>query len=345
MFLRSLFRRQPVATEGRFGFAVVGLGHIADYFLEGLRDSPTVAVTALLSRDPSKAAKLSRKYGVARTYTYADFATIANDPTVDAVYLALPVSMHREYTELAAAAGKHVLCEKPMAPTAEDARAMVTACAAAGVSLSIAYRCPFDPAHQRARDLVQSGALGEPSSLRITSGYGFHLDPGWRMEPQLAGGGSLYDVGIYPLNAARYLLGEEPSGVSSASAKTDPHGLELAIDWTNTFPSGASAACQSSYVEKIDDTLRIEGSKGWLELNPAFTHRDRLHLRANYTDTEGRTVALDEPSPKSLPSHFRLEAEHLAAIIRDGIPPITPGEDGLADMVAMEAIYAAAGVK
>lgn len=348
--LDSLFGKKPAPDLVQnspfppFRFAVVGLGHIAGYFLDALRDSPTTAVTALVSGDARKAASLAKKYGAARTYTYADFDRMADDPAIDAVYLALPVSQHREFTERAAAAGKHVLCEKPMAPNAADARAMIAACDAANVRLSIAYRCPFDPAHQRARDLVRSGALGNPADLLIISGFGFELKPGWRTEPGLAGGGSLYDVGIYPLNAARYLLGEDPNAVTYAKATTDAQGLERAIAWTSTFPSGARANGQSSYVQEIPDTLRIDGEQGWLELNPAFTHRGRLHLRGSYIDASGHRVTLDVPSPKNLPSHFRLEAEALAAAVRENRDTITPGEDGLADMVAMEAIYAAAGV-
>jgi predicted dehydrogenase len=343
MFLRSLFKRPPAAAAGRFGFAVVGLGHIADYFLEGLRDSPTVAVTALVSRDPAKAGRLARKFGVARTYTYADFASIANDATVDAVYLALPVSMHREYTELAAAAGKHVLCEKPMAPTVEDSAAMVAACAAAGVRLSIAYRCPHSFAHKRLRHLVRSGALG--GNHRIESGFGFVLDPGWRDAPALAGGGSLYDVGVYPLNAARYLLGEDPSEVENASAVCDSNGLERSIAWTSLFPSGARAVCRSSYTEKIPDTLRITGDRGTLLLAPAFSHRERYQLQGEYRDAvSGNTIRIHERTPSGGASEFRLEAEQLADVIRNGDPLLTPGEDGLADMIAMKAIYTAAGV-
>ncbi len=326
-----------------FGYAVVGLGHIAEYFMDALEASPACGVTALVSGNPAKAAKLAAKYRVRQVLSYTEFDRIRDSPLIDAVYLALPVSMHREYTERAAAAGKHVLCEKPMAPTADDARAMITACQTAGVRLSIAYRCPFDGTHQRAREIVRSGALGD--RLRIDSGFGFRLDPGWRTDPALAGGGSLFDVGIYPLNASRYLLGEEPNGVRDSRATCDANGLEQAINWTSTFPSGAEAACRSSYRELIRDTLRVSGSRGSLLLAPAFSHREQLRLQGQYTDaTTGKTVKIDEKTPRGAPSHFTLEAEHLAAVVREGLSPITPGEDGLADMIAMEAIYRAAGV-
>ena len=154
MMLRNLLPgRRLIANQAakvrRFGYAVVGLGHIAEYFLEALGDSPTCAVTALISGDAAKARATAKKYGVSLTLNYAEFNRLRESPEVDAVYLALPVSMHREFTERAAAAGKHVLCEKPMASTAAEARVMVEACRAANVQLSIAYRCPHALIHQR----------------------------------------------------------------------------------------------------------------------------------------------------------------------------------------------------
>ncbi len=346
MNLRDLLpgRRSTGDRDGsRFGYAVVGLGHIAGYFLEALRDSRTCAVTALVSGNPAKARSLAKKYRVPLTPGYDEFDSLRDQPQVDAVYLALPVSMHLEFTQRAAAAGKHVLCEKPMASTVEEARAMIDACRSAGVELSIAYRCPYTLVHGRARYLVSTGALGD--GLHIESGFGFELKPGWRTDPKSAGGGSLYDVGIYPLNASRYLLREEPSGVRDARAVCDCNGLEQAITWTSEFPSGATANCRSSYVENIPDTLRVTGSRGTLLLAPAFGHRDRMRLQGEYTDAaSGRLIRVDEPAPCLGAAQFQMEAEHLAAMVRERVTPITPGEDGLADMVAMEAIYAAAGV-
>ena len=334
MLWRPTFSKSAT-LQVRFGYAVVGLGHIAEYFLKGLRDSPTVAVTTLVSGDPVKAARLARRYGVPRVVGYDQMDSLRDDITVDAVYIATPVSTHRQLTERGAAAGKHVLCEKPLAATAADAVAMIAACRAAGVVLSVAYRCPHDPMHVRARELVRSGALGRV--LRIESAYGIKLGGGWRTDPALAGGGSLYDVGIYCLNAARYLLGEDPVRVSHAQAVRDERGLEREVQWTSEFASGAKAVCTSSYVREMADTLRIVGERGWLQLAPAFGHRERFRLRG---EVDGQTI--DERTPKSLASHFRLEAEHLAAVVRGSATLLTPGEDGLADMVAMEAIYAAA---
>ena len=331
-------------TAARFGYAVVGLGRIAEHFLQGMADSPACAVTALVSSDPVKARKLADRFQVPHALVYADFDSLRHLPDVHAVYLALPVSMHREFTERAARAGKHVLCEKPMASDAADASAMIDACAAADVLLSIAYRCPHTSVHQQARDLVRAEALGPKGTLRVESQFGFRLGDDWRTNGALAGGGSLYDVGIYPLNAARYLLEEDPSGVRDAEATCDGNGLEQRIAWTSTFPSGARAVCRSSYLEDLPDRLRISGERGELLLAPAFSHRERLLLSAAYTTESGAIIKVEERMPRGAPSQFRLEAEQLADAVRNGVPLLTPGEDGLADMLAMSDVYRAAGV-
>ncbi len=330
----------PTAT---FGFAVVGLGRIAEHFLKGLRDSPQARVTALVSGDAGKAERMARQYDVPHTCGYGAIDTLRDRTDVHAVYLALPVSMHREFTAHAAMAGKHVLVEKPMASTAEDCRAMIADCRAAGVLLSVAYRCPYDPMHQRARQLLRSGALG--TVQRMESSFGFALSPeDWRRNGALGGGGSLYDVGIYSLNAARYFTGAEPVS-ESAQATTDANGLEMSVNWVSRFPSGVEAVCRSSYLERFPGDFSIQGTSGNLRLDPAFSHREPVRLRGTVTDpATGVSTTLDESCPKDMPSHFRLEAEALAQSATTGATLPTPGEDGLRDLEAMERIYAAAGV-
>ena len=343
---------KAAAPAPEFGYAVIGLGKIAETFLKAIADSPRVHAAAMVSGNGDKARDFARRYGAANAYTYAEFDRIVDDPAVHGVYIALPVTLHREFTERAAAAGKHVLCEKPMAASAADCHAMIAACRAANVRLSIAYRCPYDATHQRARELVRSGVLG--TIQRIQSQFGFALEQGWRMDASQ--GGSLYDVGIYPLNAIRYLLGAEPSGVGEALATCDPSGLEQAITWTTAFPSGYSAGqgssegriaahMRSSYLERLQDTLHITADHGTLTLDPAFSHRARFHLQARYTDAAtGKLVTVDEQTPRNAPSQFRLEAEELAVAAAANRDPITPGEDGLRDLEAIEQIYRAAGV-
>ena len=152
-------------------------------------------------------------------------------------------------------------------------------------------------------------------------------------------------MGIYPLNAARFLLGEDPLHVEAAKAVCDSNGLERSIRWTSVFPSGARALCASSYEHKIADTLRITGERGSLLLAPSFSHRERYELHGELRDPAGKKIEIAERTPSKTPSEFRLEAEALAAAVLTSTPLLTPGEDGLADMVAMEAIYAAAGVR
>ncbi|MEK6398796.1 MAG: Gfo/Idh/MocA family oxidoreductase, partial [Terriglobus sp.] len=287
-----------------------------------------------------------KKYGADAIYSYADFDRIAGNPAVGAVYIALPVSMHREYTERAAAAGKHVLCEKPMAPNSADAEAMIAACGAARVRLGIAYRCPHTTTHKHLRQLVQTGAFGPLSSLRIESGFGFELKPGWRDEGKLAGGGSMWDVGIYPLNAARFLLGEEPIAVEEASATCDAHGMEREVRWTSVFPSGARATCSSSYMREIADTLRVSGELGSAVMDPAYRWQKPYILHASVHDQlfRGEKTIRDKQGHHGPLAEFRLEAEELAAAVREGRDTICPGEDGLADLRVMEAVYRAAKV-
>lgn len=343
MGLLDRFRSSKAVSEGKFGFAVVGLGHIAKPFLEELRGSLTCRVSAVVSGDAAKASAMAKKYGADATYSYADFDRIADNPAIDAVYLALPVSLHREYTERAAAAGKHVLCEKPMASTAADAEAMIAACRKAGVRLGVAYRCPHTMPHKHLRELVQTGAFGPLSSLRIESGFGFELQAGWRDQGTLAGGGSLWDVGIYPLNAARFLLGEEPIAVEDGSATCDGNGMEREVSWTSVFPSGARAICSSSYKRDIPDTIRISGELGSAVLDPAYRWQKPYRLHGSVHDPASRRERTLRQTQEA-ESEFRLEAEELAAAVRENRDTITPGEDGLADLREMEKIYRAANI-
>ena len=343
--LRNLLSRRSSDTQDAnpFGFAVVGLGRIAEHFLRGVQDSPLLRVTALVSGDPGKAGKLAKQYKVPYTCHYADFESLRDRADVDAVYLALPVSMHREFTERAAKSGKHVFVEKPMASDVSECRAMIADCRAAGVLLSVAYRCPFDPMHQQLRKLITEGALGRVERIESTFGFPLAADD-WRFNNALAGGGSAYDVGVYPLNAARFLLTAEPE-ITAAAATTNASGMETSIAWTMRFPEGFEAQCKSSYVDRLPGRLTVRGSAGELTLDPAFAHREPIRMRGWYTDaTTSKRVDVDSKSPSSTPSHFRLEAEHLAECARNGQPLITSGEDGLRDMELIAQMYAMAGV-
>jgi len=213
------------AATKKTGYAVIGLGRIADHFMRGALNTTNSQTTALVSGHPDKANRIAAQYGIASSsiYNYENFDEIAHNPAVDAVYIALPNSMHAEYTIRAAKAGKHVLCEKPMSTTVAEAESMIAACKAANVKLMIAYRCHYEPTNLRAIKLIRDGALGQVEAIEST--FGFNMAPGeWRLNKKLAGGGPLFDVGIYSLNACRYLTGEEPEHISAYASTIDHDG-------------------------------------------------------------------------------------------------------------------------
>lgn len=225
---------------------------------------------------------------------------------------------------------------------------MISACQDAQRKLMIAYRVQYDPTWARAVQIVQSGALGQLESFRGDF-LGTMKPNQWRLDRKLAGGGSLMDLGIYPLNSIRYLVRnqtttpstEEPNAFTAVAATRDHDGrftsMEESLEWTMKFPSGIIASCGSSYGASGPNFLQVNGDKGWLEISPAFNY-DGLVLRGR-----AGSQTFDEVATGKLPFQFVLEAEHFAHCIRTNTQPHTPGEEGLADLVAMEAIYKAAG--
>jgi predicted dehydrogenase len=274
-------------------------------------------------------------------YNYENFDQIAHNPAVDAVYVALPNSMHAEYTVRAAKAGKHVLCEKPMATNVADCEKMIAACKAANVKLMIAYRCHYEPTNLRAIQLIRSGALGQVQA--IDSPFGFNISPGeWRLSKKMAGGGPLFDVGIYSLNASRYLTGEEPEHISAYASVIDHDGrfneVEENVAWTMRFPSGIVASCTTTYGANMPGYFRVYGSKGWLQVDDAFAY-EGLRLTADYQGTQ-----IDELNPARDPSHFVAEADHFSHCVQNNLEPQSPGEEGLRDMRYITQIYRSAGI-
>jgi predicted dehydrogenase len=321
-------------------YCIVGLGRISmQHFMPATRLSKYGRVTALVSGHRDKAEKMAAEYGVPSKsiYSYQDYDAIARNPEIDAVYIALPNSMHAEYTIRAAKAAKHVLCEKPMATSAADAQAMIDACRAARRKLMIAYRCQFEPINLRAVGLIRSGKLGKVEA--INSGFGFNIGAGeWRLNRKLAGGGPLMDVGIYSLNACRYLTGEEPVGVQAYSSVIDRDGrfneVEENLSWSMKFPSGAVASCNTTYGANMTGFFRVFGSRGVIHVENAFGY-DGQHLTAA---VEGE-APINEASTERDPAQFPRLADHLAECVFDNKEPKCAGEEGLRDMKLIAAIY------
>jgi predicted dehydrogenase len=326
------------------GYAAIGLGTISDIFMRACANSNKAKITALVTGHPdSKGIRYAELYGIPRSsiYTYDTFDRIRDNKQVEAVYVGLPNSMHREFTERAAQAGKHVLCEKPMAISSAECRTMIAACRKAGVKLMIAYRVQYDPTWKHAMQIIESGAIGQLQSFQGAF-LGQQPAGAWRLSRTLGGGGALMDLGIYPLNAIRHIAGEEPSAFTAVVATRESSGrfaeVEQSMEWTMKFPSGIIASCGCSYGQSGNGFLNIYGDKGFVQLDPGFYY-DGVHLRGyvNYKQT------IDEVGAGKMPFQFALEADHFADCVRNNKEPQSPGDEGLKDMLAIEAIYRAAG--
>jgi predicted dehydrogenase len=330
------------SSQKPVGYAAIGLGRISDIFMQACAQSHTAKITALVTGHPdTKGVKYAAMYGVQKNsiYTYETFDHILDNKDVDAVYVGLPNSMHCEYTVRAAQAGKHVLCEKPMAISSAECRKMIDACRQAKVKLMIAYRVHYDPTWGQAFQMIKSGELGELESFQ-GGFYGQEAAGEWRLTKKFGGGGALMDLGIYPLNTIRHITGEEPTDFAAMISTREKSGrfaeVEQSMEWTMKFPSGILASCGCSYGSRGPNYLSVHGEKGYLAMDQAYVY-EGLHLHGEAGDRP-----IEQLSTGKLPFQFVLEAEHFADCIRDNKEPESPGEEGLKDMVAIEAIYRAA---
>jgi predicted dehydrogenase len=335
---------QDKPRQNPIGFAAVGLGSISDIFMQACANSQSARVTALVTGHPTeKGSKYAAKYGIPKSsiYTYEQYERLAENMAVDAVYIGLPNSMHCEYTVRAARIGKHVLCEKPMAISSAECRTMIQECHSANVKLMIAYRVHYDPTWQQAIQIIDSGGIGDIQSFQ---GGFFNQQPAgaWRLSRKLGGGGSILDLGIYPLNAIRHITREEPTSFTACVSTRDFSGrfaeVEQSVEWTMKLPSGIIASCGSSYGQPAPGFFTINGDKGSLQIQSPFIY-EGLHLTGH---ANGQPI--DVPSTGKAPFQFTLEAEHFVDCIRNNKRPEAPGEEGLKDLLAIEAIYRAAGV-
>ena len=331
--------------DQRVGVAVVGLGTLTiDEVLPALAQGKQSRLAALVSSDTEKALTAARKYGLSEknVYSYEDFDRIADDSSVDAVYIVLPNSMHAEYTERAAKAGKHVLCEKPMANTPEECEQMIAACKHAGVKLMIAYRCQFEAHHLEIRRMVQSREFGAVKLIEATNGQNMGDPTQWRLKRALAGGGALPDVGLYCLNTVRFALAEEPLEVIGRTFSTlnDPRFTEVeeSVAWQMRFPSGAIANCLTSYGHFEARRTRFFAEEAWFGMDPAFAYNG-LRIQLGRALGTGQVV---EERRMTEQNQFALEFDHFANCVLNDLEPFTTGEEGLQDVRIMAAIYQSA---
>lgn len=344
-FLKDAMAQQPLVVPDppgkKLGWAIVGLGSLSiNQILPAFAQCEKSKAVALVSGHPDKANKLAARYGISakNVYNYQNYDSIKDNSEVDIIYIVLPNSMHAEYTIRGFQAGKHVLTEKPMANTPPDCQAMIDAGRKAGKKLMVAYRCRYEPYNVEAVRIARSGELGPTQVILADAGWNATNPDQWRLKKDLAGGGSLMDIGIYALNASRYLSGEEPTEVNAMIYSTpgDPRFKEVeeTVNFQLRFPSGVIANCTSSYGYFPTSHYRVIGTKGWLEMDPA-TWYSGLRLRV------GRKYEIEEKE-LLVKDHFTLEMDHMSGCVMENKEPLTPGEEGLRDIKLMMAIYEAA---
>jgi len=323
-----------VAQETKkLGFALVGLGNLStNQIAPALQKTKLCRLAAIVTGTPAKENIWAEKYKISprNIYNYQNFDQIAGNPEIDVVYVVLPNAMHGEFTIRAAKAGKHVLCEKPMEVSAEKCLQMIDACKEAKAQLAIGYRCQFAPHHLEAIRLAREKVFGNVKLIEAS--FGFRIgDPNqWRLKHSLAGGGALMDVGIYALQGARYVSGEEPIEISATETKTDPvkfKEVDESISWSMRFPSGVMANCATTYLVSGMNRLWAGAESGWFQLDPAYS----------YGGIKGRTSKAELELPQV--DHFAAEMDDFAECILSGRRSKVSGEEGLRDVKIMSAIY------
>lgn len=337
----------PLPPSERVGFAIVGLGRLSlEEILPAFGESKKAKPVALVSGTPDKLKAVARQYGIQESacYDYASFDRIRDNPEIKAVYIVLPNAMHREFVERAAAAGKHVLCEKPMATSSADARAMVAACEKAAVKLMIAYRIQYETYNRRLAKFVREKTFGRllgMSAINVQTVAENGAEQ-WRHKRVMSGGGSLPDIGLYCLNTARFLTGEEPIEVyaTTVTPPNDPRfaDVEETVSFQLRFPSGFIANCFTSYGGRDDKHQRLNFEKAVADMPNAYLYQGQ---RLTVTAREGDATNVDEIvlKPKN---QFAAELDHMADCLLKDRKPRTPGEEGVQDHVLMEAIYESA---
>jgi predicted dehydrogenase len=337
----------PLPPEKRVGFAVVALGRLSlEEILPAFAETKKSKLVALVSGTPEKLSAVAKQYGIKpeSCYDYEGFDAIKDNPDIKAVYIVLPNGMHSEYVERAAKAGKHVLCEKPMSVSSADGREMVNVCELQNVNLMIAYRIQYEAANLFLAEKVRSKAYGRlvgMSAINVQTVAANGAEQ-WRHKKALAGGGSLPDIGLYCLNTARFLTGEEPIEVMATqySPPDDRRYAEVeeTVSFTLRFPSNFIANCFTSYGARDDKHQRLNFEKATVDMANAYKYQGQS-LTVTELDGDKSVQKKVEIAPNN---QFAAEIDHMATCIIENRKPRTPGEEGVQDHVLMEAIYESA---
>lgn len=325
-------------TPGKkLGVALCGLGSLSTYQIApALQKTKHCKLAGVITGDPQKGKQWQERYGLPdrSVYSYDTMDRLADNPDIDIVYVVTPNALHLEHATKAALAGKHVFCEKPMEISVERCQQMIDVCKKAGRMLGVAYRCQFEPHHLECMRIAREKELG---TIRLIEGaFGFYVpDPDqWRLKKDLSGGGALMDVGIYVLQASRYLTGEEPVSVTAVETKMDPvkfKEVDETIAWTATFPSGVVASCSTTFNAGPLGYFRAYTERGWFGLDPAFNYSGIKGARSDRKSLEFPQV-----------DQFATELDAFAQSLIENKPIKASGEEGLQDVKILTAIYESA---
>jgi xylose dehydrogenase (NAD/NADP) len=329
-------------ADGTIRLAIVGVGGFARYHaLPALEDADYATATVLVTSSPANAEDVATDHGIEHVLTYDEYHDGAATGAYDAVYIVTPNALHPESIETAAKNGKAVISEKPLAATIDGAKHAVEVCADADVPLMTAYRMQFDPVVRRLREFISEGGVGDP--LQLHGGFAFDVMGGsrgpdqWRLDDDLAGGGALMDVGVYPLNTARHLIDADPVAVTATMRGEDAfEEVDEQIAFQLEFPDGVTASFTAGFSGYRESFLAIRGTEGRVELSDsAFGTEDPRRVEIARADSQATFR-----SPK--PSEIREEFDYFAhALLTDG--DIGPdGKEGLVDVQVMVAAYEAA---
>jgi predicted dehydrogenase len=328
-------RALAAASRRKLGFALCGLGNLGSgQIAPALQKTEYCRLAGIVTGTPAEAAKWKAQYDIPdrSIYGYETMHRMADNRDIDVVYVLTPNALHLDNTLVAAKAGKHVFCEKPMEISIERCQQMIAAVKAADRMLGVAYRCQFEPHHLECVRIAREREFG--AVRLIDAHFSNQTEPGWRLKRALAGGGPLMDLGIYALQATRYLTGEEPIWVSATTTQGDParfSEIEESVLWQAKFPGGAVSHCCSSYDAAPCGYFRAIAERGWFGLDPAF----------NYGGIQGMR---SDGKPIDLPStdQFAVEMDDFAQCIMEKKATKVPGEEGLRDVTIMMAIYESA---
>ncbi|MGB3180273.1 MAG: Gfo/Idh/MocA family oxidoreductase [Cyclobacteriaceae bacterium] len=326
-----LYGQQPK----KLGVALVGLGNYSSGQLgPALRMTEHCGLRGIVTGSPGKIPVWQQKYDIPdkNVYSYETMHRVADNPDIDVMYIVLPNSLHKQYTILAAEAGKHVWCEKPMAMNAAECREMIRACERNNVTLSIGYRMQHEPDTKTIIQYGKEKPYGAITGLEAEAGFRFNSGTPWRLKKEM-GGGAMYDMGVYSLNAARYVTGLEPLAVTARHETTRPEmfsEVDGTTYFTLEFPGGIKANCMTTFGSNVN-RLRVDCAEGWYGLQPFQSYSG---IRGTTSDGKVINQQLGDQQAR------QMDDDALAILQRR--PVMVPGKEGLRDIVVVDAIFRSA---